>query len=291
MDDEWNIRLKIIYYPQSSSYINFDLCNLNNNNKIIIKCSSYILNKDKLEALKNPEQHYLLTKNETEIHSLSLKQLMENRNDYVPDNTLTFCLDLTVYDETVSTSKKLALNIPKGQMSDDYTELYNTMMGSDVIVKVCLKEFRAHRSILMARSPVLAAMFSHDMVEKKENKISIPDIAPVVFEKLLKYIYTDEVTDLDAYAERLIQAADKYQIQSLKDRCQESLSKTLTVENVLSIMTLAKRHSAKPLLEFTNEFMASNIKKVIKTHNFRKFKLSNPSLACGLLEKFAFCEK
>ncbi|XP_057318347.1 speckle-type POZ protein-like [Microplitis mediator] len=217
-----------------------------------------------------------------------LDPLMKKRDEYFPNNTLTFCLNLTVYDTPVSTSTKLELNIPINQMAHDYTELYNTKMGSDVTINVRNTEFRAHRSILMARSPVLAAMFSHDMIEKKENKISIPDITPEIFEKLLKYIYTDEVNDLDADAERLLEAADKYQLLSLKKMCQVSLSKTLTVNNALKIMTLADLHSAKHLLDFTNKFMASNIKKIVETQNFKEFKKRNPPLAFELLEKFTF---
>ncbi|XP_057325885.1 speckle-type POZ protein B-like [Microplitis mediator] len=252
-----------------------------------IKCSCWILNNEKITVFKREGKRYQLN-DPMNILEMNANNLVERKDAYFPNNTLTFCLDLTVYDTPVSTSTKLELNIPKCQMSHDYSELYNTKMGSDVIINVRNTEFRAHKTILMARSPVLAAMFSHNMIEKKESKISIPDIAPVIFEKVLKYIYTDEVTGLDADAERLLEAADKYQLRSLKEICQESLSKTLTVENALKIMTLANRHSAEHLLEFTNKFMASNIKKIIETQNFKEFKKSNPPLALELLEKFAF---
>ncbi|XP_008544990.1 speckle-type POZ protein B-like [Microplitis demolitor] len=138
-------------------------------------------------------------------------------------------------------------------------------MGSDILINVGGKEFQGHKFMLMVRSPVLTAMFSHDMIEKKTNEISIPDITPEIFEKILEYFYTDEITDLDAYAECLLKAADKYQIQSLKDICQESLSKTLTVENSLKMIDTANLYNANELLAFTNDFIASNIKNFTNT--------------------------
>ncbi|XP_057319521.1 speckle-type POZ protein B-like [Microplitis mediator] len=287
INDEWHVRLKIINSSATlrtayQSSMVFILCSLNNTNNMNIKCSSCILDNEKNELFKKSKVHYLLTKDETVTWQIWPKATIADKNVYLPNNTLTFRLDLTVYDSPNTKFEKLELNIPKCQMSHDFTELYNTKMGSDVIINVRNTEFRAHKIILMARSPVLAAMFSHDMIEKKENKISIPDITPEIFERVLKYIYTDEVTDVGAYAESLLESADKYQIQSLKDSCQESLCKNLTVENALTIMTLADRHSAKYLLEFTNKFIASNIEQIIKTQNYKELQISNPLLALSL---------
>ncbi|XP_057318344.1 speckle-type POZ protein-like [Microplitis mediator] len=143
----------------------------------------------------------------------------------------------------------------------------------------------------MARSPVLAAMFSHEMIEKKESKISIPDISSEIFEMVLKYIYTDEVTDLDLYADDLLEAAEKYQLLSLKNICQESLSKTLNLENALYLMTLADSYNATHLLEFTSNFLVLNMKNIIDTQDFKRLEKSHPSLALELLKKYSFSNK
>ncbi|XP_057321134.1 speckle-type POZ protein-like A isoform X2 [Microplitis mediator] len=214
------------------------------------------------------------------------------RDKYLPDNTLTVCLDLTVYNTSITTPTKLSFNVPKHQMAHDYTELYNSKIGSDIIINVGDTNFKAHRSILIARSPVLSAMFSHDMIEKKESKISIPDITPRVFEKVLEYIYTDKVTGLDEIADDLLEAADKYQLQSLKNICQKSLSETLDLENAFELMILADRHSAEPLLEFTTDFLVKNIKKNhIDIQNFENFEKLHSSLALKLLKKCSFPKK
>ncbi|XP_057321132.1 speckle-type POZ protein-like [Microplitis mediator] len=291
MNDKWSICLDVITQfnvhnnPQSMAILDVSLNSMIDVDNINIKYSSIILdhNKKKLLIMK---RHLLLTNGRTSIYAFS-SSLLKNKDKNLSDNTFTIYLDLTVYDTPQTTCQTRKLKIPKCQMAHDYTELYNTKMSSDVIIDVRNTEFPAHKIILMARSPVLAAMFSHDMIEKKENKISIPDVTPEIFEKVLKYIYTDEVTDLDADAKRLLEAADKYQLRSLKDICQESLSETLTVDNALEIMTLADRHSAKHLLEFTNKFMELNIKKIIESQNFKEFKKSNLPLAFELLEKFS----
>ncbi|XP_057318343.1 speckle-type POZ protein-like [Microplitis mediator] len=252
-----------------------------------IKSSLCVLdNKKEKKFINNYTCSYLEAKEGTLCLSLSKKTLLDNKDIYLPNKTLTICFDLTLYGTPTTTCNKL-MNLPKYQMAHDYTELYNTKMGFDTIINVDDKEFQAHKIILMTRSPVLAAMFSHDMIEKKENKISIPDISSGIFEMVLKYIYTDEVTDLDLYADDLLEAADKYQLLSLKNICQESLSESLDLENALYSMNLADRHSAKELLDFTMRFMASNIRNFIETQDFKNLEESNITEACELLKKLS----
>ncbi|XP_057319524.1 speckle-type POZ protein-like isoform X1 [Microplitis mediator] len=293
INDQWCIRLQAItslnsFTHQMFTCLYFYLCQLNDLDNINTKFSIFILDNEKTKLFIE-ERRLLLNKGDTQILSVPKFSLWNNNKDKnLPNNTLTVCLDLTVYDAPVTTCRKLNLKILKHQIAHDYKQLYESKMGSDVVVNVGDTNFEAHRSILMARSPVLAAMFSHDMIEKKENRIPVQDITSEIFEKLLEYIYTDEVTDLDADAERLLEAADKYQIQSLKDICQESLSKTLTVENSLKIMDKADLYDAQELLQFTNDFITSNIKEIIETQDFKNLEKSNLAMAYQLLKKFSF---
>lgn len=54
----------------------------------------------------------------------------------------------------------------------DMEELYNKGDEADIIVKAGNKEFKVHKCILAARSPVFQAMLEHNMKEKEENKVS-----------------------------------------------------------------------------------------------------------------------
>ncbi|XP_057318274.1 speckle-type POZ protein-like [Microplitis mediator] len=282
-EDEW--RIKSIFTPHDK--IEFYLCLTSNHHALKTIFSFFILNERKEKNFVKNYQ-YRLNKGEGFYLSLSKKDLSDNKDEYLPNNTLTVCVDLSIYDTPVTTSRKLELNISKRQMAHDYTELYNSKMSSDVIINVGDKEFQAHKIILMARSPVLAAMFSHEMIEKKQNKVSITDITPEIFEKVLEYIYTDEVIGLDEIADELLEAAEKYQLQSLKETCQESLSATLNLENAFKLMTLADLYNANHLLEFTTDFLIANMKCVINTQDFKQLEKSHSSLALKLFKKYSF---
>lgn len=54
------------------------------------------------------------------------------------------------------------------------------------------------------------AMFSRDMKENGENAITIPDVDPNVFEKILEFIYTDKVNNLGSDVEELLDASNTY---------------------------------------------------------------------------------
>ena len=96
---------------------------------------------------------------------------------------------------------------------------------SDVTFNVRCQEFRAHKTILAARSPVFAAMFKHPSKEKLSGIVNVPDIEPGVFKELLRYIYTGQVPlqRMDKLAIGLLAAADKYLLEKLKQACRDHL--------------------------------------------------------------------
>ena len=71
------------------------------------------------------------------------------------------------------------------------------------------KEFRVHKAILGAQSPVFAAMFEHETKEQVENRVEIPDMSSDVFEHLLRFIYSGKVPEMDKVALDLLSVADQ----------------------------------------------------------------------------------
>lgn len=86
-------------------------------------------------------------------------------------------------------------------------------MGEFPLPDCCLvvagQEFRAHKAILAACSPVFRAMFEHDMEESRTNRIEIHDLEPQVFKAMMGFIYTGKAPDLYAKADAVLAAADR----------------------------------------------------------------------------------
>ena len=60
-----------------------------------------------------------------------------------------------------------------------------------------------------ARSPVFAAMFAHEMEERKHNRVEIQDVDHEVLREMLRFIYTGKAANLEKMADDLLAAADK----------------------------------------------------------------------------------
>ena len=96
------------------------------------------------------------------------------------------------------------------KLYDDIGNLFLNSIHSDFTIIVKSKEFKVHKSVLSARSPVFNIMFLSKMKETVDNKVEINDIESDTFEKLLIFIYSGKVPeDLDYYAIDLFVAADK----------------------------------------------------------------------------------
>lgn len=62
---------------------------------------------------------------------------------------------------------------------------------------------------VVARSDVFAAMFEHEMEERKLNRVAITDVDHEVLKEMLRFIYTGKAPNLDKMADDLLAAADK----------------------------------------------------------------------------------
>ena len=81
----------------------------------------------------------------------------------------------------------------KEELLGDFGKLFENMIHFDVIFNVGDQQFTAHKDILVARSPIFAAMFKHSTKENLTGEVEVLDIEPDVFKELLRYIYTGEV--------------------------------------------------------------------------------------------------
>ncbi|KAH9630642.1 hypothetical protein HF086_007066 [Spodoptera exigua] len=129
------------------------------------------------------------------------------------------------------------------------------------------------------RSPVFAAMFEHEMEERKRNRVDITDVDHEVLREMLRFIYTGRAPNLDKMADDLLAAADKYALERLKVMCEEALCLSLSVETAADTLILADLHSADQLKAQTIDFInTSHATDVMDTAGWKNMISSHPHL-------------
>lgn len=146
----------------------------------------------------------------------------------------------------------------KSQMHSPYSllsrigNLLQTSQWSDCTFLVgesnTKQEFRAHRIILAACSPVFEAMCFGPLAEK--GSISIPDMEPKAFQTLLQYVYTDNVqfTSVEEACD-VLYAAKKYMIVNLSQMCHLYLKRNMQAKDVVAVYEFAKLLEEEALYE------------------------------------------
>uniref|UniRef100_A0AC34F3M7 BTB domain-containing protein n=1 Tax=Panagrolaimus sp. ES5 TaxID=591445 RepID=A0AC34F3M7_9BILA len=99
------------------------------------------------------------------------------------------------------------------------TNLYLLKSGdfSDVSILVHGETLKAHKFILMSKSPVFEAMFNK--IEEKQILFTIDDddFDAYTVKSMLEFIYTDNITDNEVNPLLLLDLAKKYQIKDMID--------------------------------------------------------------------------
>jgi len=152
-------------------------------------------------------------------------------------------------------------SVPAGSsLSEHNAKLFKTMHNSDVCFRVDDQEIRAHKSILISRSPVFTAMFDHQMKENQTRVVEIVDINPDTFRSVLYFMYTDKVQlKTEEETKKMLIAADKYMLHLLKHKCEEFLISRVCSSNFMELLALAHVHSALDLKKAALEFIPQEI--------------------------------
>lgn len=216
--------------------------------------------------------------------------LLDKANEMLPDDKLTLICELSVFGDPVHISRRshvVRFKVPGRRLSQDIGSLLESQKFADVVLHVSGKEFCAQKAVLAARSPVFAAMFEHDTIERTQNRVDIPDVDPDVFRDLLQFIYTGRAPNLDDMAADLLVAADKYALDQLKALCEECLCSKLTVETAAELFFLADLHSAGLLKTCAMDFINEHAADVAQTPGWLAIVAQHPQLIAEAFESLA----
>ncbi|XP_057318200.1 speckle-type POZ protein-like [Microplitis mediator] len=287
-DSSW--RLKISYGSSSyGPYLSIALKYCGGVEKIKAKYSICIIDDEKNRQFIRGEQAYQTFKDSRDCtaHCINANELNKEKDQYVPNDTLTVSLELTelmVRSYTSIPITKLQLEESK-QIVDDLKDLFHSKEGSDVVLIVGDKKIPAHKTLLMNQSNVFREMLTCHQKNNKNNEVNIPDMNYDICKKLLEFIYTGNVTNFDEVAVRLFEAADKYQIPALKKLCEKSFCKNVNGENAVQYLVLLDRHNAdQEFLNYIADFIANN-SKIFTVSEYIALLNTNPALLLILTTK------
>lgn len=140
-------------------------------------------------------------------------------------------------------------------LCDDFGNLLTDDSYSDVTMKSAEGvEFRSHKTVLAIRSKVLKAHFEHHSKESLTNLVETTWETEVLRD-LLTFVYTNKAPQVDDHPEKLLAAADYYNLEGLKSLCEEVILKRLSVDNAIDTIQLAELHSMQSLKESVLKFI------------------------------------
>jgi len=216
------------------------------------------------------------------------REELDAQPDLLPHGHLTIQCTVTVLGpqkiltgSDFSTNSNLLVNC-KNQIGDDLGRFFYDKEFTDIKIQCGGQSFDCHMVILAARSPVFKAMFQSNMKEKQTQTVNIDDFKAEVVGEMLNFIYTGNVSSQDAIldiASELLKVADKYQLDLLKNICEESLCSILKVNNCVEYLVLGDMYDTLKLKEKALRLVVENADSIINTDVFRDFFKQKPELA------------
>ncbi|KAL7013278.1 hypothetical protein ACKWTF_015314 [Chironomus riparius] len=137
-------------------------------------------------------------------------------------------------------------SIQNGLLGDLKRFLQNENV-KDFKIIIGSKEFMVHKFLLAARCPTLAETFSKN---PDADSLKLIDITEEMFEKILKFLYTDELPDeAGMNYVQLFGAAGRLQIIELKNFAVEKILENISNLNALELLTMANRYKHDELIQ------------------------------------------
>ncbi|KAJ4804443.1 BTB/POZ and MATH domain-containing protein 2 [Rhynchospora pubera] len=220
-----------------------------------------------------------------------MKRIDLESSEFLNDDCLTVKLHLTVIKPFFINATIKQIIVPSPDLHQHFGGLLESGEGADVTFEIEGEAFRAHRSVLAARSPGFKAQLFGSMMESKMDKITVEGMRADVFKIMLRFIYTDmlpsELKVSFEMAQHLLVAADRYGLERLKVICGKMLCDSLAVKTAASTLVLADQHNCTQLKDVCIDFLASRdvLDAVMETDGFKHLMSYSSSLLKEILDK------
>ena len=129
------------------------------------------------------------------------------------------------------------------------------------------KAIPAHKFVLAISSPVFYAMFYGELAETKDS-VEISDCEYESLLELFRFIYSDEASLTPDNVMQLMYLAKKYILPSLVDKCSTYLQENLSPSNVFTVLSNAQKYEEKDLLDHCWKVIEKETEEAVKSDGF-----------------------
>jgi hypothetical protein len=135
------------------------------------------------------------------------------------------------------------------------------------------RTFYAHKYVLGTSSAVFHAMF-YGGFAVKDSIVHLSDTNEESLEQFLRFLYTEECTLTGDNVVAIMYLAKKYNLPSLGEKCTNFLSENLNVENALDVLEQATGFEEKELEKECWKCIVSHTRKVVASDSFNNISQS-----------------
>uniref|UniRef100_A0AC34FN55 BTB domain-containing protein n=1 Tax=Panagrolaimus sp. ES5 TaxID=591445 RepID=A0AC34FN55_9BILA len=158
----------------------------------------------------------------------------------------------------------------------------------DIVFEIDGKKLYAHKIMLWSASPTLEAMTSERWT-KANDPITIKNYSFDAFKEFLSFVYSGECQLTNDNIMALVDMAEFYDINFLKDLCEEYLTKMeLNHDNIYQMIDLASKYSMIKLDKPVIYFISNNLSGFLQSEHF--LSLQKPTLI-GIVNNNKFLVK
>ena len=152
--------------------------------------------------------------------------------------------------------------------------------AADVTVVCGEDTYHLHADLLAAKSRFFATALDIAMVEKQEGKVVVKGVKPETFKKVVGYMYEEKLEEGEEGMDlgEMLEAADWFDMEELKEDIFNKVKGNLNTANVLAIGNLADTFNAERLVQACVRFLVEEA--IVLT---REEVVASPGLAVALL--------
>ncbi|WAR26069.1 ZIM3-like protein [Mya arenaria] len=190
--------------------------------------------------------------------------------------------DRRITQQTSLLDKKADFNI-----LEKLKHLRDNKRFCDVILEVRGVKFMAHKNVLASWSPTFASkLFNEDRNVFRDYIMVFYDNSEV-FSDLLDFMYNGYVAPRETNFLQLLHLAVSFQIETLKNYCEEFLRCNLHLGNFVSTYFLSRKFKLETLEEYIVGFLQLNLSDTVKQGEFLSLKAEkfNTFLSEGWMKK------